>query len=70
MTKEELHKKNRESGRFTCHNCKHTYEINLEHDPLKEAKELFGDLSKRDDQVVLCDDCFNDFMGFYNKTKD
>lgn len=64
MKIEELDKICKEQKKFTCSHCKKNYDINPEWDAASEAKELWGSHSERDDQVVLCDDCFNEFMEF------
>lgn len=64
MKIEELQKKIQAEGSYTCAHCKNSYPTNPGWDPVAEATELWGDLSKRDDQEILCDDCFNDFMKY------
>lgn len=68
----ELKEKHRKEGKFECDGCHGLFDLNEDFDPTKEAEELWGEDSKRDDQIVYCDICFNDLMtrlsgGFANE---
>jgi len=52
---------------YTCANCKQTFESDWSDDAARdEAREVLG-RDVRDDDSIVCDDCYNKIMGFVDR---
>lgn len=53
-----------EQNLFTCARCGQTYvKAVSDEEALQESEELFGNYDDND-LCVVCDECFNEFMGW------
>ena len=57
-----------ETTTFKCANCKKVFDkVRPDEEAKAEMKGLWGDIPENE-QIVVCKDCFNSFMDWYNRT--
>lgn len=58
-----------EAGKYTCANCGRTFNKGWSDEEAEaEAVEAFGAVP--DDPVLLCDDCYEELMRWWQRVKD